>query len=131
MSSLKRDIFQSELGNIFKNIQLALKNKKFNLSDEKLLQKDIALAFDESNIDYKKEVRLDNKNIVDFMIDNLAIEIKIQTKASKMSIYRQLERYSQYDEVHAILLITSKTIPFPNEINEKEIFVLSLSRTQL
>lgn len=120
-----------ELVNIFKNIQLALKNKKFNLSDEKLLQKDIALAFDESNINYKKEVRLDNKNIVDFMIDNLAIEIKIQTKASKMSIYRQLERYSQHDKVHAILLITSKTIPLPKEINEKEIFVLSLSRTQL
>ena len=112
-------------------IQLAFKNKKFNLANEKILQKNISLAFDEKNISYKKEVRLDNQNIVDFMIDSLAIEIKIKTKLSTLSIYRQLERYCTNDKVKAILLITSKNISIPNMIKGKEVYVLPLSRTQL
>lgn len=117
--------------NILIEIQKSLKNTRLNLSDEKLLQNDIAKALEKNNLSFKREVKLDEKNTVDFMIDNLAIEIKIASKVSAMSIYRQIERYAKNEKVEAILLMTSKTIRLPEKIFGKEIYILSLGRTQL
>lgn len=117
--------------NILVNIQKALKGRALNLSNEKILQNDIAEVFIDNNICFKKEVKIDDKNTIDFMIDGLAIEIKITSNVSKMSIYRQVERYAKSDKVDAILLMTSKTMTLPMDINNKPIYVLSLGRTQL
>lgn len=113
------------------NIQKSLKGKQLNLSNEKLLQMDIEESFKSYGLDFKREVFLDKNNIVDFMISELAIEVKIHGKASAMSIYRQLERYSKIDKVGAILLLTSKTMSLPLEINNKPVYILSLGRIQL
>ncbi|MDX9744578.1 MAG: hypothetical protein RBT59_12225 [Arcobacteraceae bacterium] len=112
-------------------IQKALKGRALNLSNEKLLQNNIAEAFQDANLDFKKEVKIDENNIVDFMIDTLAIEVKIKSKVSAMNIYRQIERYAKNDKVETILLMTSKTISLPNNINGKPIYILSLGRTQI
>jgi hypothetical protein len=114
-----------------KNIQLALRGRRFSLGDEKRLQIELAEAFTDYGISFSREVRLDQNNIVDFMIDGLAIEIKIRTKVSAMQIYRQLERYCALPEVEALLLMTSKSMSLPDAINGKPVYVLSLSRTQL
>lgn len=120
-----------EINEILKNIQLSLKNSSLNLSNEKLLQNDIATAFEKHNIGFKREVKLDEKSTVDFMIENLAIEIKITSKVSAMNIYRQIERYAKNEKVAAVLLMTSKTMRMPESVFGKDIFVLSLGRTQL
>lgn len=114
-----------------KNIQLSLKGASLNLSNEKLLQNDIAIAFEKHNISFKKEVKLDEKSTVDFMIEDLAIEIKISSKVSAMSIYRQIEKYAKNEKVAAVLLMTSKTMRMPESVFGKEIYILSLGRTQL
>lgn len=128
---MKTPISSNNIESILKNIQLSLKGTSLNLSNEKLLQNDIAVAFEKHNISFKKEVKLDEKNTVDFMIDNLAIEIKITSKVSAMNIYRQIERYAKNEKVAAILLMTSKTMRLPENIFGKEIYILSLGRTQL
>lgn len=111
-------------------IQLAFVGRRLNLQDEKRLQSDICAAFDLHNIPYAREVSFDN-GVVDFMVGGLAIEVKIRGRASAMSIYRQLERYSQSDRVEAILLITSHTMSIPETINNKPAYLLRLGRTQI
>jgi hypothetical protein len=112
-------------------IQLALRGRRLSLNDEKKLQIEIAGAFAAYGIECTREVHLDKNNIVDFMIDGFAIEIKIRTKVSAMQIYRQLERYCAFPEVEALMLMTSKAMSLPDAINGKPVYVLSLSRTQL
>ncbi len=120
-----------KLENTLIDIQRALKGRRFDLGCEKRLQAGIEEAFAANELAFRREVSLDEKNIVDFMINSLAIEVKIYTKASAMSIYRQLERYAKNDTVGAILLITSKTMSLPQSINGKPAYVLSLGRAQL
>jgi hypothetical protein len=105
-------------------------NRTLTLSNEKILQNEISTIFTNNNIPFEKEFRLDDKNIVDFMINGLAIEIKINSKVSRMNIYRQLERYALNDKVETILLISSKTMTLPESINNKPIYILQLGRTQ-
>lgn len=116
---------------MIRKIQLAIRGRCFSLGDEKMLQAELAEAFIDASIVFEREVHLDKNNIVDFMIDGLAIEIKIRTKVSAMQIYRQLERYCAFSEVKALMLITSKAMSLPDSINGKPVYVLSLSRTQL
>lgn len=121
----------NDIKEILKKIQISLKGVSLNLSNEKLLQNDIAATFEKHNITFKKEVKLDEKSTVDFMIENLAIEIKITSKVSAMNIYRQIEKYAKNEKVAAVLLMTSKTLRMPESAFGKEIYILSLGRTQL
>jgi len=119
-----------ELDTITK-IQMAIRGRQLSLGDEKKLQTELSNAFNAHGITFDREVNLDKANIVDFMIDGLAVEIKIRAKASAMQIYRQLERYCAFPEVKALLLMTSKAMSLPASINGKPVYVLSLSRAQL
>lgn len=113
------------------NIQKAIKGQKLPLQNEKQLQQKLEVLFQENNLDFKREKRLDNSNIIDFMFNGLGVELKIRTKASAMSVYRQIERYCSFDEIEGILLLTAKSTSLPSEINGKPVYVISLSRIAL
>ena len=85
--------------------------------------------FEESDLTVEREYRLDNKNIPDFFINGLAIEVKI--KGSKTSIYKQCKRYCEFDEVKALLLVTNRTMGFPKDINGKDCYFHSLGKSWL
>ena len=112
-------------------IGMALSKTRLNLSDEKLLQNDIAKALDIAKIPYKREVKISSNSIIDFLVEGLGIEVKIRGNGSAMSIYRQIERYCQSEQVSELLLLTSKTMRLPESIANKPIYTLSLGRTQL
>lgn len=116
---------------ILNKIQTSIKNKKLNLSNEKLLQNDLEKYFKESNLDFKREFKIGSNSILDFFIDGLAIEVKIQSKSSNLNIYKQLEKYSEFEEIKNILLITSKSLSLPSQINNKPLYILNLSKSQL
>jgi hypothetical protein len=46
-----------------------LHRHRFPLSNEKMLQVEMATAFTKAGISFRREVRLDEKDIVDFMVD--------------------------------------------------------------
>ena len=117
--------------NIINMVGMTLCKTRLNLSDEKLLQNDIAKAFDNMGISYKREVRIDDKCIIDFIIGRLGIEIKVKGGGSTMNIYRQIERYCVNEHIDALLLLTSKTMRLPETIANKAVYVISLGRTQL
>lgn len=77
-------------------------------------------------INLKKEYRLDNKNIIDFYLDGIGIEVKI--KGTPKSIYKQLERYSEFEKIKLMILITGKSMGLPKTINGKDVFYLNICK---
>lgn len=117
---------------IIEQVISALKSKRFNLHDEKALQKEIdnVLAVALPHLTIAREFVLNQHNIIDFLIDNsLGIEVKI--KGGKRDLYRQCERYCEFDVIQQFLLITNLSIGFPEQINGKDCYVLKLGTSWL
>jgi hypothetical protein len=106
------------------------------LSDEKDLQAKIAEMLALEKVPHVREVRLDDHDIVDFMVGDsatlqplepaCAIEVKIG--GSRRAIYRQLERYCAHPQVAEIVLATNVPMNLPFEINGKRTAVANLGR---
>lgn len=100
------------------------------LADEMQTHRAIAVALDAAGIRYEREVRLDARSRVDFIIDTgIALEVKI--KGSATAIYRQCERYAAFPIVREIVLATNRSMGMPSEINGKSMYVLKLGRAWL
>lgn len=102
---------------------------KFLHNSEKELQAALATVFEQDAAVYEREYHLGRQSIVDFMFpDGLAVEVKI--KGSRNNLIRQLHRYAGFDEVTAILLITTKAtfLTMPDEISGKPIYGCRVNR---
>ncbi len=105
-----------------------IEHSRLNLSHEKDTQADLAAILDGAGILYRREVRLSPGDIPDFLVgDGVAIEVKIKG-AQKRSVYRQLCRYAEHDQVKAIVLATNLSMGLPPEINGKPTFYASLGK---
>ncbi len=114
---------------VVENVIRILNSKRLNLNSEKELQKEIENLFVDKGLVHQREYRLDENNIPDFFIDGVAIEIKI--KGAKKAIYKQCERYCNFEQTKALLLITSRSMGFPKQINGKDCYYYSLSKNWL
>lgn len=106
-----------------------LRRQRFCLHSEKALQADIEDYFIKSAIEYQREVRLSPRDIIDFLVGGLGIEVKLAGSAK--DIYRQLERYSYHEEVSEIVLVTNRIITLPKTINSKPSHVINLGAAWL
>lgn len=106
-----------------------LQSRRWPLADEKVLQLRIAAELQDAGFDYEREVRLGPADVVDFMIDAVAIEVKI--KGTKRNVYRQCVRYCSHARVGALVLATNYTLGFPPTINGKPCYVANLGRAWL
>lgn len=107
-----------------------LSKHKFSLDTEDLLKQQMAQVFTQHDISFKKEYSFDPKNRVDFLVEDIAIEVKIRS-ATSMQIYRQCKRYCELDGVGSLVLVTNKSMGFPKEINGKPCYVINLGRSWL
>lgn len=111
------------------DILSVLRSRAFSITTEKELQAEIEKAFIKEGVEFEREYRLDNKNIVDFFIDGVAVEVKI--KGAKKAVYKQCERYCSFDETKALVLVTNLTMGFPKQINGKDCYYHSLGKSWL
>ncbi len=113
-----------------KKIYQLLSGYRFVISNEKSVQLEMEQLFINNNIPYRREPHLDSINIPDFILDDgLCIEVKI--KGAKRAIYNQCLRYSEFEDVKSILLVTSVNTGLPPELNGKKTYILNLSRAWL
>ena len=110
-------------------IKEALFGQRFDLASEKELQFKIKIVLSKNGVAAEAEHRFTPNDIVDFFIDGIAIEVKI--KGSAAEIFKQCERYCQFEEVKELLLITNRSMGFPKEINGKPCYVLNLGNAWL
>lgn len=107
----------------------AISNCLFSLENEKQLQAEIAQRLEKYNIPYMREHHLDARNIIDFYSFGTGIEIKISGSAKE--IYRQCERYCQFEQVKSLILVTNRSMGFPEAINGKRCYILNLGKAWL
>lgn len=110
-------------------IYKTLSSVRLPLENEKVLQEHIARVLSSSKINFLREHRLDSRNIIDFLVSGIGIEVKIS--GGKKSIYNQCVRYCDFESVKELILITNKSMGFPSEINNKPCFVLNLGKAWL
>lgn len=96
--------------------------------DEYVLQTQIADKLAQANIRFRKEYPLGPRNRVDFLLDGgIAIEVK-KGKPNRAQVYRQLERYLNFDDIKAIILVVETKLILPKEINGKPCYRIGLSK---
>lgn len=105
----------------------AINSFRIPCNTEKQMQDAVEKAFIKAGLNYVREYRFDSKNIVDFFVDGVAVECKIQ--GSPTSINAQLLRYASFDETNEILLVTAKHMGVPNELLGKRSLILKTNKT--
>ena len=100
--------------------------RRFSLAREKDTQAEIATAFDLAGLAYQREHDLGGRNIVDFLLNDVGLEIKIG--GSKRAIYSQCERYCETKKLSALILCTNVAIGFPAAIAGVPCYVASLGK---
>lgn len=102
---------------------------RFQLTREKELQRSMYGYMLADFPTIEREFHLGDGDIIDFMVHNVGIEVKL--KGSKRAIYRQLERYAEHEQVHALVFATNVAMGMPDEIGGKPIFVVNLGKAWL
>jgi hypothetical protein len=106
-----------------------LSSARFPLNNEKELQAAIEIRLKDNYANFNREYRFDQNNIVDFFVNGIAIEVKISGNAK--AIYKQCERYCQFDKVKSLILVTNRSMGFPKTLNGKACYVLNLGKAWL
>ena len=87
----------------------------------------IAEALAQDGIEFRHEAPLAPRCRIDFLADGVGIEVK-KGKPARAAIIRQVTRYLECEQVHALVLVCEKEVSLPGKINGKAIRSLSLSR---
>jgi hypothetical protein len=107
-------------------IAKAIYESKFHFNEEKDLQRGIAQVLTQLKFEFKAEVPLTRGDRLDFLVGDVAIEVKVDSSTS--SVTRQLWRYAKLPEVNHLILVTtrSKHKNMPDEMNGKPLYVVYL-----
>jgi hypothetical protein len=88
------------------SIAKVLNSTRFRFADERQLQDGIELALLHAGASFTREKLLGPGDIVDFLVGDVALEVKIGGSLSEVT--RQLHRYTQHESVASILLVSSR-----------------------
>jgi hypothetical protein len=83
-----------------------LDSYRFTYQSEAELQNSISMLLASQGWDFEREVRLTDRDRIDFLIGKLGLEVKI--KGSWAETFRQLQRYAASDRIEGLLLVTTK-----------------------
>ena len=106
-----------------------LSSARLPLNKEKDTQDAIEKLFKKHLIPYEREYRLDENNIPDFFVEGIVIEVK--SKGNVTHIFKQCERYCEFESVSKLILVTTRSIGFPKEINYRPSFVINIGKVRL
>lgn len=84
-----------------------LSRYKYRFDSEVVLQDALQAALETLGYSYQREVKLDAKSRIDFLVGALGIEVKVGGGLAPM--LRQIHRYLAFPEVEGLLLVTTKS----------------------
>ena len=101
---------------------------KVHTDSEASLQASLMRVLQESGVGFEREVRISDKDRIDFVVGKVGIEAKIKFSASDVT--RQLHRYAQSDAIEELLLVTtrSKHLKVPAQMSGKPVSVCYVMR---
>lgn len=83
-----------------------LRSVKFTYADEIQLHEGIEAVLTQAGFEPQREVRLGERDRIDFLIGDVGIEVKIGGSAA--SAVRQLTRYAEHDEIGSLIFASTK-----------------------
>ncbi len=101
-----------------------LRPVRFELQNEKALQAQIEVVLQTAGLPFQREARLNESNIIDFLIGNIGLEIKI--KGANRSVYQQCLSYCGFEAVGQLVLATNRQIMLPDRLHGKPTHILNL-----
>lgn len=102
-------------------------NSSINVSTEAAAHNALADALQAAGLDVQREVRLNDRERIDLLVDGVGIEVKVQ--GTRRDIWRQLQRYAASEQIHALVLATSAAWPAGvASVGGKPLFHASLAR---
>lgn len=101
----------------------------FDFSSEKKVQHELDIAL--KPLGFKREYRLSKKDIIDFYHPEEKIGIEVKIKGPASAILRQCTRYCEFEEIQSLILMTSWSLGWPESINDKPTYYMSLSKLAL
>lgn len=105
-----------------------LTSYQFHFTNEMELQVGIEQVLIGQQISFVREYELNAANRIDFMVGSIGVEIKVGH--SYASVIRQLHRYAKFDEIDALMLVTTRLQhQMPITINEKPLLTVNLGLT--
>lgn len=108
-----------------------LRRTPLPLHNEKEAQSSLEYVLKLHNYTFNREFRLNEKDIPDFFVEGIVIELKI--KGNRKAIYEQCQRYLKHEQVKGLILITSVPIGNFDKLIPKEKFlhIINLSAAWL
>jgi hypothetical protein len=98
-----------------------LQRHRFNFQNELDLQDGIEKVLTEQRIEYEREfIFKAGAGRIDFLVeDHIGLEVKVGS--SLASVTRQLHRYAMVEQIHSLVLVSSRTFHrnLPAELNGK------------
>lgn len=85
-----------------------LKEYRYNFGDEATLQDGIEKVLKDNRIRFKREFRLGDAGIIDFMVGRIGLEVKI--KGSPSAVGRQVVDYLGSPKLDEIVVVTSRIL---------------------
>ncbi|MXP24787.1 hypothetical protein GRI39_01840 [Altererythrobacter indicus] len=106
-----------------------IRRGRYRQGNEFQIHDDLEAHLTQHSVPFEREVRLSDRNRIDFLCGDVGIECK--ARAKRRELFRQLERYAQEDQISALILLTGTATGLPPEINGKPVYLVSLGRTSL
>lgn len=98
------------------------------VSLESDLQETVEQAFKEHDIAYRREVQLDSRSRIDFLVEpGIGVELK-KGKPNRKAVINQLERYAASDQIQELILIIESAMDLPESIGGKPCMSLALRK---
>lgn len=94
---------------------------------ENELHRLIARALAEAGIEAVHEAKLAPRCRIDFLCGSIGIEIK-QGEQQKGKLMNQANRYLQQQQLSALILVTTRGVNLPGEIQGKRVVVFGMNR---
>ncbi|NMD37441.1 MAG: DNA/RNA nuclease SfsA [Christensenellaceae bacterium] len=115
------------MANINKILGL-LKGAKLPFSVEEFqIHQHIIKLFNDNDIKFIHEFKIKGNSRIDFFVeDEIGVEVK-KGRPNKTNLIKQLTKYSECENICAIIVIVEKSIALPDSINGKNIYSINLN----
>lgn len=115
-------------------LKILFERTRFNTgASEQMVHNQVATTLLKSGYIFFREVRLGDKDRLDFLVHTISRKICIEVKlrGQPREILRQLERYAKRDQIDAIILLSAVRMGLPPEINGKPVLLASIGMGNL
>src|SRR5690554_4023327 len=110
------------------SIVLFVRSLRLPMQNEKATQADLESHLLNEGYDFLREYRLSEGNIVDFFFPETGTALEIKLKAPKRTIFRQLKRYCEHDEIKGLIVASGTFMGLPQDVEGKPVWFVSLSQ---